>query len=737
MTTDQIKRTIGLMGATRIGIGAIVGGGILVLAGPTFQATGPSAILAFALNGLLAFMTAMSFAEMVSAYPRSGGAYAFGRRVLSVRVAFGLGWVIWFAYIVAGVLYALGFGIYGARLLQMSFSSIGFPTPQWLLTHGGAVGLAVVALIVYTASLIRHSSGGGKWSAWGKVVVLGFLALVGLWVLMANQPLDSFQKLSPFFSDGTIGLLSAMGISFIAFQGFDLVATVASEIKEPARNAPRAMFYSLGAALVIYLPLLLVVATVGTGEHGHVSQLAADGADTLMATAVGHYMGPAGVWLVLIAAVLATLSALHANLLAASRVAQTMATDRTLPWIMGVKHERYGTPSMAVYSSALAMGALLFMLPDLSAAGSAASLIFLVTFAMTHYTAYLARKRSRRLSADVYLAPLFPVIPVVGGLACLGLAVWQAIREPNAGAITLVWLGLGFVLYRSLFAFHAQVLDAAAEAGDTELLRLRGRSPLMIVPVRNPRNAKALMQLAAVLTPPTVGRVMLLSVVRNNAVDAADEIKESLLPLQHGLETAQNVGHAPRAMTTFADDPWEEIARVAEDQSCERLLLGLTELQGQSTVDHLEALVNRVKCDLSILRAPSDWKLEQVQRVLVPVGGQGNHDELRARLLASLRRNRGVQITLLRVIPMELSEADETSIEQNLSRRAKSELGDNHSVVVQRSADPRQSIIDMAGTVDLLILGLQRGSQNRKAIGSLSIEIAQKTETAMVLLGGR
>ena len=115
MDDGQTQRSINLLGATRIGIGAIVGGGILVLAGPAFIATGPSAVLAFALNGVLAFMTAMSFAEMASAHPRSGGAYTFGRRVLSVRAAFGTGWVLWLAYIVAGVLYGLGFGVSAVR----------------------------------------------------------------------------------------------------------------------------------------------------------------------------------------------------------------------------------------------------------------------------------------------------------------------------------------------------------------------------------------------------------------------------------------------------------------------------------------------------------------------------------------------------------------------------------------------------------------------------------------------
>ncbi len=86
-----------------MGVGAIVGGGILVLGGVALAESGPGAIAAFAINGLVAGLTALSFAEMSSAFPESGGAYTFAKKVLSVRLAFAVGWVLWFASIVAAV----------------------------------------------------------------------------------------------------------------------------------------------------------------------------------------------------------------------------------------------------------------------------------------------------------------------------------------------------------------------------------------------------------------------------------------------------------------------------------------------------------------------------------------------------------------------------------------------------------------------------------------------------------
>ncbi len=87
-STNTHTRHLGLLGATGVGVGAIVGGGILALAGVAFATTGPSAILAFGLNGVVAMLTAVSFAELASRFPESGGTYTHARKVLTVEAAF-------------------------------------------------------------------------------------------------------------------------------------------------------------------------------------------------------------------------------------------------------------------------------------------------------------------------------------------------------------------------------------------------------------------------------------------------------------------------------------------------------------------------------------------------------------------------------------------------------------------------------------------------------------------------
>ncbi|MEZ4227105.1 MAG: amino acid permease [Polyangiaceae bacterium] len=725
---------LGLWGATGVGVGAIVGGGILVLGGVAFRATGPSAVVAFALNGVVALLTALSFAEMSTAFPESGGAYVFAKKVLGVRAAFGVGWILWFAYIVAGVLYALGFAEYGVASLAEMWRLAGAPPPAWLETRRTVLAIALLSAGGYTLSLIRKSTGGGQFATIGKLVVFAVLILAGLWALRTEH-LDTVRAdLTPFFPGGTGGLVAAMGFTFIALQGFEVIAAVAGEVSNPARVLPRAMLLSLGIGLLVYIPLLLLVTTVGTPAGQNITRMATDNPETVMALTVKAYMGPVGYWLVLIAAVLSTLSALHANILAASRVALTMATDRTLPSVLSQQHHRFNTPVMAIYTTALALAAILLMVPDLASAGAAASLIFLICFALAHGTALLARLRT---STQVFRVPGFPVPHVIGGLACAALAIFQAVTVPAAGAITGVWLGLGVLLYFSLFASRAETVDASEQARDPELARLRGFRPFVLVPVANPDSAPALVELASALAPPGIGRVLLLSVIREQDGAVADtSLQNAQHVLSEALTRAHTWGHRPEALLTHAVEPWPEIARVARTYRSESLLLGLPDISAPAVTERLETLLNQVECDVAVLRAKSGLDFQSVHRVLVPVAGRGVQHELRARLIGSIGRQGGATLCFLRVMPGDTSEAARADALKALRRLAEDEAPGRNECTLVCSDDIVSAVTEQAKDADLVILGAQRLG-GKKAFGDITRQITSQLEVPTVLISRR
>jgi len=731
------KRTVGLLGATGVGVGAIVGGGILVLAGVAFARTGPAAILAFGINGVVALITAASFAELASAFPESGGAYAFAKKVLSVRAAFATGWILWFAYIVAGALYALGFAYYAdLALTHLWHATIGEP-PTWLSGRTVILSLGAAATGGYALSLSRRSVGGAGWATIGKLVVFAVILAVGLGAVGTQPMAKTALALDPFFAGGALGLLMATGLTFIALQGFEIIAAIAGDIKTPERTIPRAMFLSLGVALIIYLPLLFVVSTAGTPGSVPIGELAATKPETVMAVAVQEFMGTTGYWLVVVAAILSTLSALRANIMAASRVAQSMATDRTLPAVLSVTTKSRGTPAMAIATSALIIFMLLMMVPNLAAAGAAASLIFLVAFTLTHITAILARMRGG--GRPGFRMPLFPVLPVIGILACGALALFQAVVVPAAGMVTLFWLGLGVVAYFAVFASRAEVLDASAEATDPGLVRLRGRNPLVLVPIANPAHAASMVAVANAMAPPEVGRVLLLTIVQ--AEDGREQALADRLPavqeiVSDALTSSFAAGHRPAALVTVSPSPWNEIVRVAREHHCASLLLGMGQLSEPISEARVEHLLRQLDCDVAIMRASPGWRLAETQRILVPIGGRGMQHELRARVLGAICRNAPRTVTFLRVVPEDADAKTIREAEREVLRHAEDTLPYDFEVQLAHANDAAGAIIEEAADYDALILGLRRSGRHTK-LGGFALDVVREAPCAAILLAAK
>ncbi len=724
------ERHLGLFGATAVGVGAIVGGGILALAGVAFATTGPAAIIAFALNGAIAFLTAVSFARLARRFPESGGVYTYAKKVLSIEVAFVVGWVVWFASIMAGVLYALGFAAFATEGLSRVFESLGAPL-TWLVGSRMRVMIAAAAIVFYTIALVRRAAGGGNIETIGKVVVFAVLIIGGMAALAGASPAELVDRLDPFFTAGPLGLVQAMGYTFIALQGFDLIAAVGGEVRDPTRNLPRAMYLSLGIALAIYLPLLFLLATVGAPEGGITASAAAN-PEGLVAEAAERFLGVTGYWLVIGAGILSMLSALNANLLAASRVGFSMARDRTLPRRLGEMNGPSGTPAVAVAVTSALVVVIVVAVGNVAAAGAASSLIFLITFAMVHCVLILVGRRSG--------LPTPMLVPVLGAALCVGLAVFQAVAVPEAGSVVMLWLGIGIALYLTILAPGARLADVSAEARDPDLARLRGRSPLVLVPIANPDRAASLVDVAATLRTPGTGRVLLLSVVRSPD-GQPEETMRALRDAQNvlGESLARSLEHSlvSEALFTIAPDVWGEIARVARGHSCETVLVGLPRDAELEAEGKLERLIAELETDVVILRAPRNWRMTEAQRVLVPIGGRRDHSLLRARLLASLSRSGHRTLTFQRALPSWASEEARTRAERALRRLARDEAAGPYEVVMDYSDPPAEAVLRRAAESDLVVLGTRQRGRSERVLGALPLEIARSTDAPLVLIARR
>ncbi|HSG07245.1 MAG TPA: amino acid permease [Longimicrobiales bacterium] len=731
------ERTLGLLPATGVGVGAIVGGGVLALAGVAFATAGPGAIVAFALNGVIALLTAMSFAELASRFPESGGTYTYARKVLTVEAAFAVGWVVWFASVVAAVLYALGFAVFLVPFLEQLVRVAGGTPPAWIGGRFALLAYALGAVAFYIWSLMRSAAGGSQWATAGKVVVFSFLIVAGFWVLFTDLPTLSelTGSFTPFLERGGSGVAQAMGYTFIALQGFDLIAAVGGDVKNPERNIPRAMFFSLAVAGAIYLPLLFLIVAVGT-DGQPVAALAAGDPEILVATAARNFLGPAGYWLVVVAGVLSMLSALQANLIAASSFARTMASDRTLPRQFDGISARFGTPVPAVKLTGVTVAFVLVAVPDVAAAGAVSSLIFLTSFALAHGVAYLVRRRAS--TGSPFQSPAFPAVPLAGGSACLALGLYQALAVPSAGVLAALWLSLGAVLYVTHLAPRARVVDASSEGLDPQIIRLRGRSPLVLVPIANPASARMLVKMAKALAPQAISRIQLLSVVRTPRAlgerGLTEELADTQRVLGDALASAIEADLRPEALITVDDDPWTEIARIAGRSGCEKILFGVGELGMSMMAGPLERLIGKVDAHVVILRAPSDWNPDQAVRIVVPSRGGREQSSVRARLLGNLGRSARREVTFLSVLPSGVGAETARRAEVEIRRLANDEAPGSGAVVVARNDDVVEEVVARAAECDLLILGLQRVGRQQRVFGKVMLEIARRTDCPLLMI---
>ncbi len=734
------ERNLGLVAATGVGVGAIVGGGILALAGVAFATTGPAAMLAFTLNGVIALLTALSFAEMSSKFPESGGTYTFARKVVSVEAAFSVGWVVWFASIVAAVLYAVGFAHFGLTMVaDLGIAFWGEP-PNWMRVPIAKTMVAIIVTVLLAVRLSLRSGGGGHWANVGKVVVFGVLIVCGLWAVSRQSTSTIGAAITPFFSAGTLGLVQAMGYTFIALQGFDLIAAVGGEVRQPEKNLPRAMVFSLIIALAIYLPLLFVIVTVGVKPGESITTLAGENPEGIVAVAAGNYLGDFGYWLVMVAAVLSMLTALQANLFAASRIALAMSRDRTLPSaISRISHNR-GIPVVAIFVTAAIVCIIISVLPNVAAAGAASSLIFLVTFAIAHWLAILVRQRSV-MRPPPWRAPMYPAIQVIGGLCCLGLAAFQAIAVPTAGLISIIWLACGGILFLSLFARRARIVDASSTATDPELIRLRGRVPLVLVPIANPNNAEAMMRLADAMVPAGIGRVLVHNVVVAKRDWRPEEddlpIKKSQALMSEMLRASARAGIRVESLTTVAPEPMEEIARVVKLHRCESVLLGLSKINEAEDGASLEWFLSTISADVVVFRAGTRMKFDEAKRILVPVAGRGGHEYLLARVLGSVTRESKREVTFLRIVPEGTATDEIRKAKKELARVAQDNVPGRCQWIVVPSDDIVGTIVDRANDSDVLILGVQRVARTQRLFGNLTRQIATRTDCAVIVMSSQ
>lgn len=414
--SKQKKKGIGFLEATSIGVGGMVGGGIFAVLGLAVQLARGGAPVAFAIAGLVALATAYSYTRLAVSFSSQGGTVAFLDKAFGSGLLTGtLNILLWLSYIVMLSVYAYAFGSYGATF---------FPEAEqvfWkhLLISVGVV--AITALNLLSADLI------GKAEDW----VVGIkLSILLLFVGFGTRGIAT-ERLSLGNWSSSFELVTGGMIIFLAYEGFELIANAAEDVREPKKTLPRAFFTAVGFVLILYV----WIAAVAVGNLP-VDRIV-EAKDYALAVAAQPFFGQSGFLLITVAALLSTASAINATLYGAARLSYVIAQDGELPEALEKKIWNEPLQGLLITAGGTLLLANLFDISNLSTMGSAG---FLLIFAAVNCANLKLAKQtgSRRF------------LSLTGMLLCLvalGCLLWQTLdSNPQRILILLAMLGLAFAI---------------------------------------------------------------------------------------------------------------------------------------------------------------------------------------------------------------------------------------------------------------------------------------------------
>jgi APA family basic amino acid/polyamine antiporter len=439
----SLKRALGPIDLTLLGIGGIIGTGIFVLTGVAAQQdAGPAVVASFALAGLVSALAALCYAEFSTLLPISGSAYSYSYATLGELFAWIIGWDLVIEYAIAASTVASGWsGYFGKILGQLGIHLPTAMTTGFLAGDGGVLNVPALLIILVVSALLVV---GVRESASFNSFIVVLKTLVILFVIAAGAGHVNSANWSPFMPFGWDGVVAGAGLVFFAYIGFDGVTTAAEEARNPERDMPIGILMSLGICTALYVAVSAVITgMVPLAKIDTTAPLAQAFID------VGLNVGAS---LISAGAIIGLTSVLLVLLYGQSRIFFAMSRDGLLPPLFSRLHPRFRTPHLStmLVGVLVAIVAAVFPLDELARFVSIGTL---AAFVMVSAGVIVLRYKEPDLHRP-FRCPWVPVLPALCIAACLylmiglGLATWIRLAA---------WMGIGLVIYFLYGNRHSRV----------------------------------------------------------------------------------------------------------------------------------------------------------------------------------------------------------------------------------------------------------------------------------------
>jgi len=383
---NKMDKVLGVRDLTFMGIAAVIGAGIFSTIGTAAYHGGPGVVLLFLITAITCGFTALCYAEFASRVPVSGSAYTYSYVSFGEVIAWVIGWALILEYAIGNVVVAISWSAYFNNILR----SFGIHLPDWLAVGyqtakmsyqaalenhqpvqdllymtapqiGGLrfiINLPAFIIVVLITALayvgINESRKSANFMVGLKLVVLAFIAVVGFWLIFST---DKVSNWTPFLPEGMKGVLQSVSSVFFAYIGFDAISTTAEECRNPQKDLPKGMIYSLLICTVIYIITALVI----TGLVNYKEFL--NVADPLAYVFNKIHMQKIG-FIISVAAVLASTSVLLVFQIGQPRIWMSMSRDGLMPPAFSRISKRFKTPGFATIVTGFLVGIPVLVVDD-------------------------------------------------------------------------------------------------------------------------------------------------------------------------------------------------------------------------------------------------------------------------------------------------------------------------------------------------------------------------------------
>ena len=424
--SSNLRREVGIFGATMMGLGAIVGTGIFVSVGHAAGVAGDWIVVAIGIAAIVATLNGLSSAQLAAAHPVSGGTYEYGYRWLHPSLGFTAGWMFLCAKSSSAATAALGFAGYGLRLFDIE--AVNFKIPIGLLAL--AVVVAFILLGVRWSSVFNASVVSITLTSLAAFIAVG---LFTVWFAPGNEA-ELNAAIETQAASPISGILEACALMFVAYTGYGRIATLGEEIRNPSKSIPIAIIVTLAISMVLYLSVAWVsINVLGATAFGN----AVDSKAAPLEVVAQRFSIPQVGYVIAVGAVTSMLGVLINLVLGLSRVALAMGRRRDLPELFGRVDESGRAPSNAVLLVGLLIAILIFT-GNVKTTWSFSAFTVLIYYAITNLAAIRMSDNERRYPRTVAW---------LGLLSCLFLAFWV---EPEIWLVGLGLIAVGLLWWRTI-----------------------------------------------------------------------------------------------------------------------------------------------------------------------------------------------------------------------------------------------------------------------------------------------